>query len=526
MRVRLTINGRDATHLFYQDDWSLTKVGPPSIDMLNLRLNFERITPTSNNIHPDADTLPYPKLGYEVILEDADDPSNRFFGGLVVEVSSSSYGLGAMLQITCQDWKILLDRAIVTQNYINKDDNVIIESVMELSELEGQIDYQSFVELGKRVEAISFNGTTVRHAMESLVRISNYIWDVDPFKRLIYRPIGRVLSPNQLSDNPNGTTSFPFYEEQYTEELGVYNSVEVVGSGVLSENIIDIYETTATRLNRRLYYVGQPDGTSPLSSPPLEDPQPASIVVEENTGTDAVPVWSGLDIGYENQDMLSRVDALWSPITGRLEFADERVVLASSFRVRGRYFGPIRVEYQDAAEVRRNQGRVFKKLLVEPAISSREEAVNVAQTFLEEAGTKLRVMVKTQQDGFDVDQSLMIKAEKFGLNRILGIIEMRMNCHGAEVYEYQLVLGDGRNSLTNMLVELKRKAGRNSPPIIASLTKNQTTTSGIAIASVQYVLVARGPTYYVTPSGLDEDDIDFESAVWNTRGVIGYSVAS
>ena len=165
-------------------------------------------------------------------------------------------GLGRVWSCSAQDWKLLLDRAVVTKDYTNKKDWFIIrdafkeayddleDTVLEKGYLGNELNLDGFglyddtspladptqLDLGlgsagarypgNDIDKASFDGQSLRSLIDVIASQVGYEWTVDAFKNFWYYPVTstEIEAPFNLSADPaDDDTSSSSYDLQWRE---------------------------------------------------------------------------------------------------------------------------------------------------------------------------------------------------------------------------------------------------------------------------------------------------------------------
>lgn len=449
MQVRIKINNVDVTDALLERAWEINDTDGSEIDVVEVEL---RETSTTLSVEPDHD----------LIIEDFNDPSTRFFGGIVARVTERTDGLDKIIVVTAQDYKLILDRSAFTLNPRNQSDFQTIQDAFADADV-SEIDTTAKVAVGRsNIEELTFRGATLRQLMDTLTEITGFMWDVDPFKNLIYRAEDAKSAAFDLSDDPDNVNSFPYYNFSRDRELGAYNAIEVRGALKMSDDVTVTFDGDGSR---KVWHLWQKEGDTAesITQPPEGKDR---VVIEKNTGTDGSPVWTAQTVGIEGSP-IAAYDVLFNPITLRVQFATAPPNLTNSWRITGRRETPV-----TALAVAPGVTRVYKKVLTEKNIESVEQAQDVADAFLREVGNKDRISCVTNQDGLEVGTSLLFTNAKHGLNgevyRVHNIITRLI---GGTTAEYRLSLSahGGSHTFAHILSELRR-SGRLGYPSQEAVT--------------------------------------------------------
>lgn len=440
MKIKLLIDNVDRTSRLLEDSWSIDENDGDVIDVVELDLD-------------DHDNTLTVTEGKDLVIEDDADATVRFFGGIIDEVHRESNGLGKILRVTALDWKVIADRAYFTAAHVNKNDSdVIKDSFTEAAITE--INTADLVQTGRQLDHLIFRGASLRQMLDTVTDITGWFWDIDKFKKLIYRPYGDVRASFDLSDDPNNSTTFPYYEFRRVTNLGQYQAVEIRGAEKLTTVTNQTYSGDGTRKRFRLSVDattatggtgGGPDYPQIFRGPEGADPDIPTIDV--NTGTDGTPVWTAQSVGIEEQD--TGKDVLWNPAAHQVIFTTAPPNFATnSWRISGRALVPITYSAVNEAAAAAF-GRTFKKVLVVPEVEDIDQAQDLAEAFLREQGAKDYLYCTITKDGLVIGDTIAVTNTIHSLTaKLYQCHQISMRLLGGQVYEYNIVL---RNTPTDQL---------------------------------------------------------------------------
>ncbi len=355
--------------------------------------------------------------GVEVVIENFNDSNDRRFGGIVTEVTQATKGLGRVFACKALDWTFLMDRALVNERYRGKSDQFIITDATDGIFAKSETDLLGYgftvtttrVLLGNgNTQFLQFKRTTLRDILDTLTAMSTseFVWYVDPFKTLVYEPVGTTGHSFHLSDAPDESTSFAYYGMKKSQSIAkLVNSVTVEGS-FLRELFANIpiaetdHDADGSKILFNLNALWQASTGNTI------------IKVYINDGADADPPW-----GAETektvavaggQDTLLTHDILWDPAARSLEWAVAPPNLTHSFRIEGdRLRGLIHRE-DDSASITA-LGLVFGLSIKDQSLVSDEHVVLRAKAELSELSAEAeRIIFSTRQDGIEAGKSLGI----------------------------------------------------------------------------------------------------------------------
>tara|TARA_Y100000310_G_scaffold318377_1_gene372337 strand:+ start:344 stop:1654 length:1311 start_codon:yes stop_codon:yes gene_type:complete len=426
MKIKLLINSVDRTSILVEDSWSIDEFDGSVLDTMELELDD---TDNSVTIANDQD----------VVVEDNADANTRFFGGIVAELRVSPHGIGRRIFITAVDWKAILDRAYFTMAFDDDTDKTIIQNSFTEAGIT-EINTADLVQSARTIDKLVFRGTSLRQMMDVVSEITAWFWDVNKFKKLVYRPYGDVRSTIDFSDAANESTTWPYYNPNLIKDAGQFHKVIIHGAKKLSAITNQTYAGDGTR---KRFTLSQDNvlssGDYPLIVRGPEGSDPDIPTVDRNTNTNGSPTWTAQTVGVEEQD--TGKDVLWNPAAGQVlwttappNFAD------ASWRITGRGFVAAAAIAEDLV-ASAAAGRTFTKVLVLPEVEDDDQAIDVANAFLREQGAKDRVSLTFTKDGLTVGDTVAVTSTVLGLTAVLyQIQQISMRNLGAEIYEYTALM--------------------------------------------------------------------------------------
>ncbi len=492
VRLRVFINSIDLTSSFLEDGFFLDESEGGTIDVLSM----EFVDPAKSLSILD---------GHEVLLEDFDDNTIRFFGGLVTEAAEVEEGVGKHWTITAQDWKLLLDRSFFSKIYTNQNDSFIISDAFAEAEVT-EIDSSTLVQTGRQISRLVFKGVSLRQMLETVKSITGFIWDIDPFKKLIYRPEGDVLAAFNFDlSNPDLVTTFPYQEATRSRSIGQFNAVQIVRGHKLT-NVTDTYSGDGTRTDFNLRIDGVVSGRTyhqifrgpPGASPDLP-------IVEKNTGSDGTPTWTAQTVGREGATEAG-VDVIWNNVTGQLQFATAPPNFANNaWRITGQYLAPVVWEERDDVAIA-SAGRVFMKVLTVSQVETDDQAQDLAEAFLREQGAKDTISIVFDKDGLTIGDGINVNDPTFNVNKFYKVHKLTTSFRGATTFQYTAVLGNGPIGLGEMAEVIRAITDKvNAPDIpigsLEAITIIRRIVKDFTIGAVVIATEARGPRYFARAAG-------------------------
>jgi hypothetical protein len=368
--------------------------------------------------------------------------STRIFGGIITDLTYTPRGLGTEISFVASDWKIMLDKESATEIYFNTNDRTLIQDVFAIAGL-SEINTVNKVSTAHSITRLDLRGISITDVLEAVTDITGFIWDLNQYKELIYQADLFTAGAASFSDQPDDVDTFPMIDPIRTRTLASYNAVEVVGAERTSADITDVYSGDGSTT---VYKLGEQVGTEWLSRVALTDFDDVAIdtdriQVQINNGTDGTPVWANLNVGLEGQDSLAIKDVIWNPAQVRLEFAAGSIppnFANNAFRVRGRYYGPMRVEVKDPAAIASNGQRVFKFVLKEPNIVDRDAAIDVGQAFLNEQSNQDIVTFEFDVSGVEPATTVTIDSARMKITTptLYFVVEVTAFVRGGTIFGY------------------------------------------------------------------------------------------
>ena len=493
------VDGVDRTSLLFQD-WRIDDNDKAIIDTINIELDDQSA---------DVDV----PIGKDLILEDAADATKRLFAGIIAEAIARPSGVGRIWNITAQDWKLILDRSTVAKEFRNQSDLETIQEAFtdaEVTEIDTTAEDGRAEIIRATIPFIRFNGETLRQVLDTISQITGADWNIDKFKKLIYRLPKRIVSSFTFSDAPDNINSFPYRGAKRISELGSYNLVEIRGVIKLSDDTTDTFSGDGTET---VFFADTKPGHS-ISRPPIACPatNPSCvltiIVIEENTGTDGSPVWTLRTVGLLDRDTLGvgGIEVIWNPATAFIEFNTAPPNFTNSWRITGRFESQLSVTVPEEG-IPTGQ-RIYKKIIVEPTLDEEDLAVDIGLAFLRESKDKDRIQIAFDKDGLNINEAVGFANTILGVPASLPpfsdseyiVHSLTTKLRGAEVFEYSAVLGAGSHSLAHLLSELKFKAGSIPVPIFEATTFVKLVSDKVRIVNIKSRTAIRGPNYFCEDS--------------------------
>ena len=427
----MLIDSVDLTANLLEQDWSIENNAFGILD--NAKFNLDDPTKTLSVVR-----------GKEVLVENFYDNTERFFGGVLTEVTGTTHGVGRRLECRALDWTFILKKAIVAETYRGKSDQYIIseavatpKGIFESSDTDlSDFDFSTTnVDIGKaNTQFHQFKRDTISDAMDSLADGAGFVWRVDAFQRIFFKAFGSEGHAFSLSDNPDDVSTFAYMGlKQHFDISKVVNSVTVEGA-FLRELFADIVEedrifaSDGTEVQVSARYMWQARETQ------------TRIQVFRNTGTDGTPVWTEQTVGLAGKDTLVSHNVLWDPVVRTLQWATAPPNFANSFRVDGdRLRGLI---HKDVSQSSIDTfGREYGHSIKDVSIVSDEQVISRVEAELRKrAGEAERITLRTTKDGIIAGKVLLVVDAILGVNASYLVEKLVMRLKGGTLAEYQLTL--------------------------------------------------------------------------------------
>ena len=385
----------------------------------------------------DADNTITLVGGNEVVIENASDSTERFFGGLLTEVVQKTEGMGRLYECKALGWVFDLSRTVVNHIFTGKSDQYIITNTSEgiflgtnaktvLKDLSAYTVIVANVEEGiANTQLRVYNGETVRDIMDNFIAETGFIWGVEPDQTVYYRPMDAVANSQSLSDNPNDSSSFGYFGMTYMRNFSeIVNAVYVYGGWYIKENESRTYPANGTQTDFIVPHHWR------------FDQQTEALPVVETWNGSSFDIITVARVQDPDGDTF---DVLWDELQRNFIFAVAPGNYTESWRVTSDLFEPARGEAKNNASILLN-GQ-FELVIKDDTIRDDDRAESRAGAeLLKRASEGVRIMCRTIQDGFKVGESIAFVNSIHGLNGNFLVSKMVMHGLGAAVTEYELTL--------------------------------------------------------------------------------------
>lgn len=358
--------------------------------------------------------------GKEVIIENFDDNTERFFGGILTEVTHQEADLGKLITAKAIDWTFLLDRAVVAETYRGKSDDYIIgedtaspKGIFVTSDTDfTDFDDSTNVDQGKlNTNFLSFNNVSLRSVMDALSAISGFIWYVDAFKAIHYKAFDSETHAFTMSDVPDDITDFPYFNYKVSFDMTkIVNAVIVMGGFIREE------QASIPVADRRFESDGVRTHTS-LKYNWTESTGNTLIRVFHNTGTDPSPIFTTEDtVGIAGIDVLGvgGIDVLYDAGARALEWNVAPPDLNLSYQIDGDRLRPLIQKQRDQPSIDLF-GREYSITIKDPEILSDEQVILRADAELRRRSQEAeRYIWDTTKDGIIAGRTITLTNAKLG----------------------------------------------------------------------------------------------------------------
>lgn len=394
----------------------------------------------------NAGALTLVELDELIITNQAE--TERYFAGVLVRKEAIIKGPEIDYLCEAQDYTVLLEKSIINQEWEDETDTTILSAIRTNADPAlTDFDFTTHVTSVGTVPRLRLARKTVREALNAIAERVGADWYIDYDKKLHWFDVEDARAPYILSDSPDLINFYPYSGlVEMVDGLDVINRITVVGGDYLSGDIEHIYAGDGEQVRHLVPHRYQAqDGES-------------SVIVEENTGDDTTPVWSGMTVGVKYLDDGGSDDVLWAFQERYFEFATAPANLKKSWRVKGRYEVPLRVRVRSQGSYEK-YGRWYESVIVDDTIKNKEEArargqVKLATTALGKTVYALSVY----EPGLRAGQILELINGELSLNDEFLIRRTNRTFPGGGYIVDQVELGDYIPDLYALMVQASRAA--------------------------------------------------------------------
>uniref|UniRef100_A0A6M3L407 Tail protein n=1 Tax=viral metagenome TaxID=1070528 RepID=A0A6M3L407_9ZZZZ len=371
----------------------------------------------------------------------------KYFAGIVASVTNVIEGIGIVHHVECQDYTLLTEMAIVNETYLAKTDKFMIDDMFtdNLSE----ISTAGITETGIPAPTMVFNYTSIRAALDQISKITGMEWYIDYDKVLHYHAPAEQYASFDLSDAPDNSATFPYYDFQYARDATrIINVVTVVGAWYKSSDITTEFAADGQQTLFKLPY-------SRIQAPAAN---PAVIQVWRNTNIEGTPTWTAKTVGLANTEDSGSFDVMFNFGEATLEWAVAPPAFYDAWKMTYRYAVAIAQTSRDQPSITA-YGREYHKKVVDKDVQSFEQAEQRGRQILnEQANVKTILSLKHNQDGAVVGQRQKVTHALFGLDGYYTISKIRMIFRRSSTAEYICTLAGSHpnDDILDNLRELNR----------------------------------------------------------------------
>lgn len=422
MKVRLRIDGIDRSGLLPRTGWTLEDSEGKRISTLSLSLEDR-----TGAVAASALELK------ELILDDPDAPTTRYFLGIVTLVDTRPLeGVGLRHDVVCQEYGWLMEHYFHTEKYANQNDSAIIADAFADVGLT-EIDAVTLVQTGRLIEKFVMNNMSLRAMMDALAEITGFIWYVDWQKRLVYQSSQTSVSDYTLTDAPSASmlSDKPYRNLARTRDYtGMVNYVVIRGGFFLSPAKEVILGSNA----QDKVVISGDISTGPSETQALPD-------IWINTGTDGTPVWTTKTVGSKAAGhLLASYDCLFNWIDRTLEFNTAPPNLTKSYKLNGRAQQAYKFEIPEQAGLDL-AGRKLAMVINDEDIRTDQQAYDKAQAiFREKAIAREKTTLTVTQDGLRSGQLIKVINAKMGIDKFYSIRRVVTRFLGGTLASHELTL--------------------------------------------------------------------------------------
>lgn len=378
----------------------------------------------------------------EILVEEDGDPSTRYWGGLLVEVVATTRGVGLIYDCKGLGWEYDLRRSTVTAVYRGISDQAVLTVGSAVPPnpagifLEAEKDLSSYtattanIGMGDdNIDKVAYQATPIADILDGFAEYAGFVWGVTPSKVVYYRKLAVSVNSFDLSDAPDGSTTFGYYNfKRMIDATNVVNKVVVLGGYATLLEQTEAYSAdgiqTLFNLNRSWH---ASEGES-------------AIVVETNSGSDGTPVWGAITVGTQRQS--GTFDVIWGELDRTLVFSPPPPAFATnSFRVSGDVWQPLRWEAVLDSSVA-DLGTEYEYVITDLSLKTEEAVEKRASAELLQRALELeKINLTINHDGIEEGRTIVLTNTVHGIDayRYL-VMQITMRPLGNDLFEYDLLL--------------------------------------------------------------------------------------
>jgi hypothetical protein len=437
MQIRLLINNVDYTNYLLEKEWSIEETDGEAIDILEVELQ-------------DQDNIINIAAGLDIIVQKYSDAGTRYFGGIISNVDyRRDGGLGRLIKIQAQDWKVLLSRTEFSKDFFSKTDiQIIADSFAATDPAMTEITTSGLTSYRDNIPRLTFKSSSLRDMLTQLAQMCGTIWDVTPFKALVWKLPGVSESSADISNDITEVDAGAILTRAATRKLtlGEANQIVFRGMSVFSDDVTDTYSGNGTKTTFNLKIDNLVSGNTYHHI--IKEPSGSvRVKIDRNTGSDGVPTWTPQTVGIEGVDDIANVNVLFNPMTQQVIWASAPPNFANnSWRVIGKYVTKLVGTARDEEAIALANGRIFTKVFEDNSINEINTAEDLAVAYLDQYGFTDQINCKINTEGLSVGDVVRITNSRFGLVKAIYVIRsMQTRLIGGTLAEFELTLHRVKN---------------------------------------------------------------------------------
>jgi len=378
------------------------------------------------------------------------DGSDKVFAGYVLKVNQMD-GMSLLhdYEIKCSDYTVFLEKVLIKEEYEDTSDQDIIDDLFT-DYMPVDWDGTTYVEKIKTHSKIRFNRMTLLEVIDELASLAGADWYVDYDKQLHFFTSEDNPAPFSLSDSPDESSSYPYYDLKIAEDhSGIVNRVEVIGGDYLSE------DTT-------IYLQGTGQDNRVIMPFRMRGPEAGGgIQVSRNDGSEVSPNWTTLTVKVGYIDSLGGTSEV-------LHYYQEQVLeqqnnwpdLKNAVRVFGRLEIPLRARVSSQASYDAlGLNQWFDAVIVDEDITDKNTARLKGKAKLAEyALARETISCYTRKPGLQSGMILTVSSthDDVSDDYLIRSVKVLVDTNGRAVYNLSLGVYDP--DLIDIMLDLVRRS--------------------------------------------------------------------
>jgi hypothetical protein len=455
---------------------SITQMIGKEIDTCELAL----VNPTGLTLHE-----------WDEIRVTTADGSEVHFGGYVTHIEDSQLGPELDLILSCQDYTVRLQKAVINMEWVEQSDLTILADIREHA-LPALTDFDFASEAINQgtVPRLRSPRMLVIDLLNELATRMGAEWYVDYDKILHWYSGDEIAAPFGISDTPDYATTFPCADlKQVRDGMGIVNLVTVVGGSFLSDDVTHEYAGDGQQQRFVVPHFYHAPSTG------------SSVAIEVNSGTDISPIWTAKTVGVKYIDDSAGKDVLFAFTEKYFEFASAPPNLKRAWRITAKYEAPLRVQVPNNASYAQ-YGLWLSAVLNDSTILDKVEARRRGLAYLAEQAETTMLTGSVDQPGLRAGMVLPITNAARSINASYMIRSLTIAFPGGGFAHYAFEAGDYLPDLYAMLREIGRQAAGTvewrEDEVLDILTLTEET---LEMTEVHSAAASQGPYYFSdTPS--------------------------